>query len=67
MHVIWGQFIVSHKSQFKMQTQQTTPFPVLKKREVSSLAILASRTNPNEKQDTITTSGTTCGFRRHQR
>lgn len=50
-----------------MQAQQTNPYPALKKREVARLAIQASKTDPYKKQDTITTSGTTCGFRRHQR
>lgn len=50
-----------------MQTQQTNQYSGLKKREVASLALLGHATNHYGKQDTITTSGTTCGFRRHHR
>ncbi|WP_342089046.1 hypothetical protein [Dyadobacter sp. OTU695] len=50
-----------------MQTQQIHQYPVLKKREVASLAQVGPRANQYGKQDTITTSGTTCGFPRHLR
>jgi len=50
-----------------MQTQQINQYPVLKKREVASLALMRPPANQYAKQDTITTSGTTCGFPRHLR
>ena len=63
MHLIW---VVLTLTIVQMQDQQAISQRFLKRRQLASLVQVKPGAGQQGKQDTITTSGTTCGSRRQQ-